>query len=116
MTGWSYRHSRDPTGFEDGTENPPLSEAPSVATVPAGRRGAGSSIVLVQQWQHHSADWDTLGVPAQELVMGRTKAEGIELEGGFRDALTRFTTPLTGTYYVLPAVQALQAFASPVAG
>ena len=27
-TGWSYKHTRDLTGFEDGTENPTLYEAP----------------------------------------------------------------------------------------
>jgi putative iron-dependent peroxidase len=27
---------------------------------------------------------------------------------GVRDALTRFTTPLTGAYYFVPSTQALQ--------
>jgi deferrochelatase/peroxidase EfeB len=34
-------------------------------------------------------------------------------EDGIRDALTRYTTPLTGAYYVLPSVEALAAFAPP---
>ena len=43
LTGWAYRHSRDLTGFEDGTENPSLMEAPDVALVPQDRPGAGTS-------------------------------------------------------------------------
>jgi porphyrinogen peroxidase len=176
VTGWSYRHSRDLTGFEDGTENPPLSRAADVAVVPAGRPGEGSSVVLVQQWVHRAKDWNNLDVPAQEKVIGRTKADSIELdeniqpaeshvartsienengddleifrrnvpygtvtehgtmfvgftsdpprmnrmlqrmvgnEDGIRDALTRYATPLTGAYYVVPATEALRAFATP---
>jgi putative iron-dependent peroxidase len=174
ITGWSYRHSRDLTGFEDGTENPPLAEAVEAAIVPAGQPGEGASVVLVQQWVHHANYWNNLDVAAQERVMGRTKADSVELdddskpadshvartviadesglelpifrrnvpygsvidhgtvfvgfsfdqrrmsrmlermvgaEDGIRDALTRYTTPLTGAYYVVPAVEALRGFA-----
>lgn len=48
LSGWTYGRSRDLTGFEDGTENPSLLEAPGVALVPDGRKGAGASIVLFQ--------------------------------------------------------------------
>jgi len=75
VTGWSYRHSRDLTGFEDGTVNPPLSRAAHVAVVPAGRPGEGSSVVLVQQRVHKATDWNnSLDVSTQEKVIGRTKA------------------------------------------
>jgi len=172
LDGWAYRHSRDLTGFEDGTENPSLMEAPDVAIVPHGRPGAGASILLFQKWRHE-ASWERLSVEQQEAAMGRTKADSIELgedrmpetshverakdvvdgeerkifrrnvpygnvvdygtvfvgfsaeqsrlarmlarmagaEGGVRDALTRFTTPLTGAYYVVPSIDALKAFA-----
>jgi putative iron-dependent peroxidase len=176
VNGWAYRSSRDLTGFEDGTENPPLVEAPAVVAVPDGRPGAGSTVVLVQQWVHDRLAWETIGVPAQELAMGRSKAESIEMaddvkpatshvartvieddageeldifrrntpygtagdhgtlfvgfsfeqarlhrmllrmagaEDGIRDELTRYTTPLTGAYYVVPAIEALGAFAPP---
>jgi porphyrinogen peroxidase len=179
VTGWSYRHSRDLTGFEDGTENPPLSEAANIVVVPAGGPGEGSSVVLVQQWVHKVKDWNNLDVSIQEKVMGRTKADSIELdenvqaaeshvartviesesgdelkifrrnvpygtvtehgtmfvgftsdpprmnrmlqrmvgnEDGIRDALTRYATPLTGAYYVVPATEALDAFATPAHG
>lgn len=77
--GWLYRHDRDLTGFIDGTENPSLLEAPEVALVPAGEPGAGSSVVLVQMWQHNSAGWDELAQEDQERVMGRTKPSSVEL-------------------------------------
>lgn len=177
VTGWSYRHTRDLTGFEDGTENPPLDEAGDVATVAAGRPGAGSSIVLLQKWVHDTATWSALPETAQEKVIGRTKPASIELDGdtqppdshvsrtvitdedgkelhifrrnvpygtvsdhgthfvgfscdqtrlhrmleqmagigdGVRDALTRYTTPLSGSYYVVPSIEALRALATPI--
>lgn len=169
LSGWAYQHSRDLTGFEDGTANPSLLEAPSLALVPDGEPGAGSTIVLLQQWQHDMDAFDALDERAQERVMGRTKddseefdeadlpedshvartelhdAQGNELPifrrsvpygnvgshglmfvgfareqqrldtmlrrmagaDGPRDALTRFSHPLTGSYYVVPSVQAL---------
>lgn len=171
VDGWPYRHSRDLTGFEDGTENPNLLEAPEAAIVPEGRAGEGASILLFQKWRHERA-WLALSTEDQERAMGRTKAESIELEedempetahvarakdvvngeerpifrrnvpygnvmdygtifagfsaersrlhrmlermagaeDGIRDALTRFTTPLTGAYYVVPSVTALKRF------
>jgi putative iron-dependent peroxidase len=35
------------------------------------------------------------------------------LEGGVRDALTRFTKPLTGAYYFIPSADALRRVADP---
>jgi putative iron-dependent peroxidase len=175
LNGWSYRHSRDLTGFEDGTENPSLLLAPDIATIPDGAAGAGGAVLLYQQWRHQSAAWEALSVDAQERVIGRTKPASIELpedvmpadshvsrttveengterkifrrntaygnvtdhgtvfvgfsadqdrlhrmlqrmagsEDGQRDALTRYTTPLTGAYYFVPSLQDLRRFASP---
>jgi putative iron-dependent peroxidase len=171
-TGWTYHGSRDLTGFEDGTENPTLLEAPEVALVPDGKPGAGGSLVLVQRWRHESDPWNALGVDGQERAMGRTRAESIEFDDdamptdahvnrtsieedgeeleifrrntpygdlrdhgtyfvgfsveqrrldrmlrnmagsddGIRDALTRYTIPQTGAYYVVPSVEALARF------
>ena len=173
VSGWAYQHSRDVTGFEDGTANPSLLEAPSIALVPDGERGAGSTIVLLQQWRHDTKAFDALDERAQERVFGRTKddsdelaesekpedshiartelhdAQGEELPifrrsvpygnvcehglmfvgfareqqrlqtmlrrmagaEGPRDALTRFSTPLTGAYYVVPSIEALMSCA-----
>ncbi|WP_029431506.1 Dyp-type peroxidase [Blastococcus sp. URHD0036] len=172
VTGWLYSHSRDLTGFVDGTENPSLLEAPGVATVPSGP-GAGSSVLLFQVWRHETRGWETLGVRGQERAMGRTKADdvefsdeekpasahiartNIEVDGeerkifrrnvayggvtdhgtafvgfaqdrwrmhemlrrmagatdGIRDALTHWTTPLSGAYYTVPTVESLARFA-----
>jgi porphyrinogen peroxidase len=174
LSGWTYRRSRDLTGFEDGTENPPLFEAPAVALVPSDRKGAGASIVLFQKWRHEES-WSALSIAEQEAAMGRTKADSTELEGdrvagdshvsrakdvvdgeerdifrrnvpygdvldygtafigfsceqsrlqrmllrmagtedGIRDAITRYTTPLTGAYYVVPSLTALGEFSPP---
>jgi putative iron-dependent peroxidase len=175
LDGWSYRHSRDLTGFEDGTENPSLLLAPAIATVPDGQPGAGGSVLLFQKWQHKAAAWEALPDEKQELVMGRTKPDSVELaedvmpadshverntievdgeerkifrrntaygspavfgtvfvgfstdqyrldrmlrrmsgaEDGLRDALTNYSTPLTGAYYFVPSLQALRRFAGP---
>ncbi len=78
--GWPYRHDRDLTGFVDGTENPTLFEATSVGLVPAGRPGAGGSVLLLQKWHHLAEAWEGLPDSAQEQVMGRTKAESVELD------------------------------------
>lgn len=174
-TGWSYHHSRDLTGFEDGTENPNLYEAPGIALIENGAPGEGGSVLLLQQWRHDSKTFESLPQLAQERIIGRTKPDSIELEGaampadshvsrttvqengvehdifrrnvpygtvsdhgtmfvgfcadqsvlqrmleqmagndgGPRDALTRYTTPLTGAYYFIPSVQALAKFTSP---
>jgi putative iron-dependent peroxidase len=169
-TGWAYRHSRDLTGFEDGTANPSLLEAPGVALIPEGLPGAGGTIALLQQWRHHTSAFDALGEREQERVIGRTKADSEELAedarpedshvarteihaasgdelpifrrsvpygnlgdhglmfvgfsqeqqrllrmlrnmagiDGPRDALTRFSTPLTGAFYFVPSIEALR--------
>lgn len=172
VTGWAYRHSRDLTGFEDGTANPSLLEAPLAALVPDGEPGAGGSVVLLQQWRHDMNAFEALGQAAQERVIGRTKDDSEELNAmpsdshvartelrdeygkelpifrrsipygnlsehglmfvafareqqrlqrmlanmagieGPRDALTRFSTPLSGSFYFVPSIEALQALAS----
>ena len=79
-SGWLYRHDRDLTGFIDGTENPSLLTAPEVAAVPDGRPGAGASVVLFQLWRHDTDAWEAAGRHAQELAMGRTKPDSVELD------------------------------------
>jgi len=164
-SGWAYRHDRDLTGFVDGSENPMLLDAPADALLPDGVPGAAGSVLLLQKWKHRTAEWEALPVAKQELVMGRTKAESVELENkpadshvartdqdkfgnifrrnmpygsvddhgtvfvgfsseqqrltkmlesmaglvdGTRDALTRYTEPLTGAYYFVPSVESLR--------
>jgi putative iron-dependent peroxidase len=80
MVGWPYHHDLDLTGFMDGTENPTLVEAIAVALVPAGSPGEGGSVLLLQQWEHDGAAWEGLPVPSQEAVIGRMKADSVELD------------------------------------
>jgi putative iron-dependent peroxidase len=174
VVGWTYKESRDLTGFIDGTENPRLSEAPEVALIRDGAAGAGGSVVLVQKWTHDVVAFEALSLEEQEKVIGRTKKASVELdeevrgaqshvsrtvievngveqhifrrntpfgtatehgtmfigfsceqqrlarmlarmagaEDGIRDALTRYTTAVSGAYYFVPSVEALASFAS----
>lgn len=79
-----YRGNRDLTGFIDGTENPPVPEALEVALVPEDRPGAGGSFVMVQRWIHDLPGFEALSLEDQQRVIGRTKADSIELEGDDR--------------------------------
>jgi porphyrinogen peroxidase len=168
-SSWPYRHDRDLTGFVDGSENPSLIDAPDIAVIPDGRPGAGGTVLLLQRWEHDSTAWESLPVAEQEAVIGRTKADSVELEDktpeshvgatdqdrfgkvfrrnmpygtitehgtmfvgfsadrgrlssmlesmaglgeGPRDALTRYTRPVTGAYYFVPSIDGLRIAAS----
>ena len=162
-SSWPYRHDLDLTGFIDGTENPTLVDAPQLVLIPEGEPGGGGTVLLLQKWKHDAAAWEALPVEEQERVIGRTKADSVELENrpedshvastdqdrfgkifrrnmpygtvtdhgtmfvgfssrraplqtmlesmagrdGIRDALTRYTKPLTGAYYFVPSATAL---------
>jgi putative iron-dependent peroxidase len=84
--GFTYRDSRDLSGFEDGTENPPVDEAPFLASVPDGTPGAGGSVVLFQRWVHDLSTLHALGVHEQESIIGRTKATSEELPDDLKPA------------------------------
>ena len=162
---WPYQHDRDLTGFTDGSENPSLLDAPADALIAEGQPGAAGSVLLLQKWQHQVNDWEALPVQEQELIIGRTKLDSVELENkpayshvartdqdefghifrrnmpyggvedhgtmfvgfsseqkrlarmldsmaglvnGTRDALTKYTVPLTGSYYFVPSVESLR--------
>ena len=165
-SSWPYRHDLDLTGFIDGTENPTLADAPDFVLIPGGP-GAGGTVLLLQKWSHDSAAWEALPDEEQEHVIGRRKANSVELddkpadshvastdqdrfgkifrrnmpygtvtdhgtmfvgfcaeqrplaemlrsmagvEAGTRDALTRYTRPLTGAYYFVPSTESLRGF------
>ena len=78
---FTYFESRDLIDFEDGTANPPDDAARTEAAVVPGGPGAGGCIVLAQRWVHDLDKFNALDVAAQEAVIGRTRAESIELEG-----------------------------------
>ncbi len=79
-SSWPYLRDRDLTGFIDGSENPTLIEAPGLVLIPEGRPGAGGTVLLLQKWVHDAALWEALPVDEQERVIGRTKADSVELE------------------------------------
>jgi porphyrinogen peroxidase len=80
IVGWPYHHDLDLTGFIDGTENPTLVEATSVALIPTGSPGEAASVLLLQQWEHDAAAWEALSESEQEAVIGRRKRDSEELD------------------------------------
>lgn len=79
VDGFVYHDSRDLIGFEDGTENPGVEEAFEVAVVPDGP-GRGGSFAITQRWVHDLEAFHALAVDEQERVVGRTKADSVELD------------------------------------
>lgn len=77
--GFRYLDARDMTGFIDGTENPKQELRREVAIIPDGEF-AGGSYVMVQRFVHNLPAWNRLNVSAQEKVIGRTKADSVELD------------------------------------
>lgn len=79
--GFAYLDSRDLIGFVDGTENPSGDERLAATIVddedPAH---AGGSYVTVQRYVTDFAAWQALSTEAQEAVIGRTKADDVELD------------------------------------
>ncbi len=83
-----FRHGRGPnghgldlTGYEDGTENPPADEAPSVALVHGRGPGLdGGSFAALQQWVHDFAAFEAMSSDARDAVMGRRLADNEEIE------------------------------------
>jgi putative iron-dependent peroxidase len=85
--GFRFFENRDLLGFVDGTENPdgPL----AVSATEIGDEDpdfAGGCYVHVQKYLHDMAAWDSLSVTEQELVIGRTKLEDIEMDDDVKPA------------------------------
>jgi putative iron-dependent peroxidase len=85
--GFRFFDNRDLLGFVDGTENPdgPL----AVSATEIGDEDpdfAGGCYVHVQKYVHNMAAWDALSVTEQELVIGRTKLEDIEMADDVKPA------------------------------
>ena len=76
---FTYLGGRDITGFIDGTANRPVRRAAEVALVPPGHAGQGGSHVLTMRWVHDLVAFNQLSVEEQQRVIGRTKADSIEL-------------------------------------
>ena len=86
VPGFVYHDSRDLTGFIDGTANPRIDEAAMVATLPDGSPGAGGSCAMTMRFVHDLDAFDELAVADQELVIGRTKDESVQLDATVKPA------------------------------
>ena len=77
---FTYMASQDLTGFEDGTENPPLDEAVGLVAVPDGAPGAGSTVALLQRWIHDLEAFEALDTDAKDQIIGRHLGDGEEID------------------------------------
>ncbi|GAP93094.1 putative iron-dependent peroxidase [Rosellinia necatrix] len=84
--GFRYFDARDLLGFVDGTANPAGPEAVREAVViPASAddsqaTAVGGSYVVVQKYLHDMKAWKALSTEQQEAVIGRTKADNVEID------------------------------------
>src|SRR5438477_426838 len=174
MRTWSSTRGRAPPRWTSsgasrtfGSHGRPWGASTSLA-------GSGGTVLLFQKWVHDIEKWSALPVQDQEKVIGRTKADGEELddevrgptshlsrtdqemdgperpifrrntpygkvtdhgtmfvgfsrdqawlarmlarmagaEDGIRDALTNYTTAVSGPYYWIPPIEPLRPFSS----
>jgi porphyrinogen peroxidase len=78
--GFRSFDERDVLGFVDGTENPEgVAAAEAVIIGDEDPSFAGGSYVIVQKYVHDLRAWDALSTEEQELAIGRTKLNDIEL-------------------------------------
>jgi porphyrinogen peroxidase len=79
--GFRFFDNRDLLGFVDGTENPDGPVAVSATQIgDEDPDFAGGCYVHVQKYVHDMSAWNSLSVTEQELVVGRTKLDDIELD------------------------------------
>jgi putative iron-dependent peroxidase len=79
--GFRYFDARDLLGFVDGTANPigaELAEASLIGDEDPAY--AGGSYVVVQKYLHDLERWNALTTEEQEAVIGRRKADDVELD------------------------------------
>ena len=78
--GFRSFDERDVLGFVDGTENPEGAAAHEAVLIgDEDAAFAGGSYVIVQKYVHDLRAWDALSTEEQELIIGRTKLNDIEL-------------------------------------
>jgi len=81
VSGFRYFDDRDLLGFVDGTANPVGPDLPASTLVgDEDAAFAGGSYAVVQKYLHPLAAWQALPTEQQEAIMGRTKADGVELD------------------------------------
>ncbi|MFI1812924.1 Dyp-type peroxidase [Streptomyces sp. NPDC020422] len=85
--GFRYFDNRDLLGFVDGNENPEGGAAAEAVFV--GEEDPaflGGSYVIVQKYLHRMAAWQELSVEEQERVIGRGKADNLEMPDDVKPA------------------------------
>lgn len=81
VNGFRYFDARDLLGFVDGTANPTgagMADATLIGDEDA--EFAGGSYVVVQKYLHDLAVWNAMTTEEQESVIGRRKADNVELD------------------------------------
>ena len=89
--GFTYFDSRDLIGFVDGSANPKGDRIRPTALIEKGKKGAGGSYVMTQKWAHKLDPFESLSLKEQEDIVGRTKEDSVELEGGRKKADSHVT-------------------------
>ena len=85
--GFRYFDARSMVGFVDGTENPEGREALEATCIGAEDAAfAGGSYAIVQKYLHDMAAWNALPTEEQERVVGRSKADNIEMADDVKPA------------------------------
>lgn len=80
VAGFRYFDARDLLGFVDGTANPVGPALPAATLVgQEDPEHAGGSYVVVQKYLHDLDAWEELSTETQEAVIGRRKADNVEL-------------------------------------
>ncbi|MEW2294522.1 Dyp-type peroxidase [Streptomyces sp. NPDC006743] len=96
--GFKSFDERDLLGFVDGSENPegrPAADAVLVGEEDPGF--AGGSYVIVQKYLHDLPAWKALPTEEQERVIGRSKADNVEMPDDVKPADSHVAlTTITG--------------------
>jgi putative iron-dependent peroxidase len=80
-SGFRYFESRDLLGFVDGTENPTGAAVPGVTLIgDEDEEFRGGSYLMTQKYLHRIDAWQALTTEQQESIMGRSKADNVELD------------------------------------
>lgn len=85
--GFNYFDNRDLLGFVDGTENPTGARADDATVIGTEDPDfAGGCYVHIQRYVHDMSAWRALSVDEQQNVIGRTKADDIEMDDDVKPA------------------------------
>ena len=120
--GFRYFDVRDLLGFVDGTANP-VGNSVADSTLVGAEDGdhVGGSYVVVQKYLHELDRWQSLTTEQQEAIIGRKKADNVELHDavagqkshktlativvdGVEHDILRDNMPVSYTHLTLPTI------------